>query len=260
MDKRSSNSVTFYVAFSLGICLAALMPLQAIADESDPIEPVNRVVHNFNEFFDRWLLRPTATAYHAVMPEFGERGVRNFFSNIGEVRNATHNALQGKFGGAATSTGRLLINSTVGIGGLFDVATKVGIPVQQEDLGQTLGVWGFGSGPYLVLPLLGPSSLRDSFGVVADPFLSPITYAPLNSLERTGFVVVDGVQTRADLLSSEGIMMGDTYTLYRGAYLSTREYAVNDGRILSDDFLDDDPVGFDSEEDFVDEGFIDESF
>lgn len=255
MDKRSPNSLKLSIVISLGLVLATLTPLHVHAEDSDPIEPVNRVVHNFNEFLDRWLLRPTATVYRAVMPEFGERGVRNFFSNIGEVRNATHNTLQGKFGSAASSTSRFLINSTVGMAGLFDVATKIGISVQQEDLGQTLGVWGFGSGPYLVLPILGPSSLRDSFGIVADPFLSPITHAPINDLERAGLVIVDGVQTRADLLSAEGMLMGDTYSLYRGAYLSTREYAVNDGRILKDDFLVDDPIGFDA-----DEGFIDESF
>lgn len=225
------------------------------ANEDDPLEPVNRVVFNVNDTLDTWILRPTAVVYQAVMPEFAERGVRNFFSNLGEVRNVVHNTLQGKLDGTAASTGRFLINSTVGIGGLFDVATKIGIEQSREDLGQTLGAWGVSSGPYLVLPLVGPSTLRDSSGLLVDPFLSPITYAPLALPERAGVTVTSGLQTRADLLSAESLLTGDAYVLFRQAYLSKREYDVNDGRIESDAFIDDDPLeGFDDDE-FLDEEF-----
>jgi len=137
---------------------------------------------------------------------------------------------------------------------LFDVASKIGIEQKREDLGQTLGVWGLNSGPYLVLPIVGPSSLRDGFGVLADPFLNPMTYAPLDLPERLGVGVLSGVQTRADLLSAEGLLNGDTYTLYRQAYLSKRQFDVNDGIIVNDEFLDDDP--FES----MDDEFLDEAF
>jgi len=256
MDKRSPNRLirTFFLSLVIGASLNLLMN-PAYADGQDPLEPVNRAVFTFNDTLDKWLLRPTAVVYKAVMPEFAERGVRNFFGNLGEVRNVVHNTLQGKLDGTARSTGRFLINSTVGIGGLFDVASKIGIPVQREDLGQTLGAWGINSGPYLVLPLLGPSSLRDGLGVVVDPFMSPMRYAPIELPEQIAVGVVSGVQTRADLLSAESLLMGDKYVLYRQAYLSKREFDVNDGRIESDDFLDSDP-----NEDWDDEEFVDEEF
>ena len=252
MDKRSPNGLKkYYVA--LVVC-AFFYSASAIASDEDPFEPVNRVVFGVNEVVDKAVLKPTAKVYKAVMPNFAERGVRNFFSNLGEVRNAVHNTLQGKIGGTVRSTGRFIINSTVGIGGLFDVASKIGIEPKREDLGQTLGVWGLNSGPYLVLPFVGPSSLRDGLGVVVDPFLSPMTYAPLEVPERLGVSLVSGIQTRADLLAAEGMLNGDTYTLYRQAYLSKRQYDVNDGLILEDEFIDDDP--FEAGED----GFLDEQF
>ncbi len=250
MDKRSPIGLIYLASILLSLCFNL-----AIASDDDPLEPVNRVVFTVNDTVDTVVLRPMAKVYQAVMPEFAERGVRNFFSNLGEVRNAVHNTLQGKLDGTARSTGRFLINTTVGIGGLFDVASKIGIDSAREDLGQTLGVWGLNSGPYLVLPILGPSSLRDGVGVVVDPFMSPLTYAPLDVPERLAVGLTSGLQTRADLLSAEGLLNGDKYTLYRQAYLSKREYDVNDGLILNDEFIDDDPVEVFEDEDFLDEAF-----
>ncbi len=250
MDKRSPIGLIYLASILLSLCFNL-----AIASDDDPLEPVNRVVFTVNDTVDTVVLRPMAKVYQAVMPEFAERGVRNFFSNLGEVRNAVHNTLQGKLDGTARSTGRFLINTTVGIGGLFDVASKIGIDAAREDLGQTLGVWGLNSGPYLVLPILGPSSLRDGVGVVVDPFMSPLTYAPLEVPERLAVGLTSGLQTRADLLSAEGLLNGDKYTLYRQAYLSKREYDVNDGLILNDEFIDDDPVEMFEDEDFLDEAF-----
>lgn len=236
--------------------LACSLPFeQATAQvESDPLEPINRTIFSINDVLDKVILKPTATVYQAIMPEFAERGVRNFFSNLGEVRNVVHNGFQGKLAGATQSGGRFLINSTVGIGGLFDVASKIGIESAREDLGQTLGAWGLNSGPYLVLPILGPSSLRDSPGVFVDPFFSPMTHAELNLTQRSAVSLTSGLQTRADLIAAEGLLSGDTYVLYREAYLSKREFDVNDGRVLSDDFIDDDPFGDDLD------GFVDEAF
>jgi phospholipid-binding lipoprotein MlaA len=205
-----------------------------------------------------------------VTPDPIERGVRNFFQNIGEVRNATNNLLQGKLGATGTSTGRVLINSTVGILGVFDVARHIGIERNVEDFGQTLGYWGLGPGPYLVLPLLGPSSVRDSSGFLGDIWLSPLQYSEFNLIERTGLATLDGIQTRADLLGSDSLMAGDGYLVLREAYLSKRGYDVADGKNVRDSFLEDSAEQ--SEEDgFVDEGgfgsdsgteepFVDESF
>jgi phospholipid-binding lipoprotein MlaA len=237
------------------ILTGATVGSPAYAAPEDPFEPVNRVVFGFNDALDTWLLRPTAVVYHALLPTFAENGVRNFFGNIGEVRNAVHNGLQGKIGGTVQSTERFLINSTVGLGGLFDVASKIGIPVQREDLGQTLGVWGLKSGPYLVLPLVGPSSVRDGLGVVVDPLLSPMLQVPMESPPRLGFALLAGVQVRADLLAAESLLMGDAYSQYRQIYLSKREYDVYDGVLAGDAFLDEGDDFSDDEGVFVDEAF-----
>lgn len=255
MDKRTPTRPRQFTIIYFFAGMLSLFSSACLAAEEDPFEPFNRTVFAFNDTLDRWLLKPTAKVYQAVMPEFAERGVRNVFSNLGEVRNTVHNTLQGKLGGTLSSTSRFLINSTVGIGGLFDVATKIGISSQTEDFGQTLGVWGVNSGPYLVLPLFGPSSLRDGFSKITDPFLDPITYAPLDTAERLGVNAVEIIQLRADLLAAESLLMGDRYLLLRQAYLSKREFDVLDGRIESDDFLDNSPFDESDSETFVDEEF-----
>lgn len=252
--------------------LGSALPLtsQVTANSHDPFEPANRVVYTVNDSLDKAILRPVSVTYQTVTPDPVERGVRNFFQNIGEIRNATNNLLQGKLGPTGTSTGRFLINSTVGILGVFDVARHIGIERNVEDFGQTLGYWGLGPGPYLVLPLLGPSSVRDSAGFLGDIWLSPLQYSELNLIERSGLATLDGLQTRADLLASDNLMTGDGYLVLREAYLSKRSYDVADGRNVRDSFLDD-PAGQGQDDGFVDEGgfgsdsgteapFVDESF
>lgn len=239
------------------VMLSCIATASAWADsESDPFEPVNRAVFVFNDALDRAVLKPVSEVYTQVTPDPFERGVRNFFSNIGEVRNATNNLFQGKWKATLSSSGRFLINSTVGIGGLFDVATKIGLPVKREDFGQTLGRWGVPTGPYLVVPLVGPSTLRDGSGTLADVWLSPLQYTELNLYERGGLAALDGLQTRADLLSAEGLLRGDQYLVIREAYLSRREFDVNDGQVRSDRFLD----NGNTEQSVDEEGFVDESF
>ncbi|MEX0623863.1 MAG: VacJ family lipoprotein [Saccharospirillum sp.] len=246
-----------------------LAPL-ALAQSHDPFEPTNRFIYRVNDGLDQAILRPLSVTYQAVTPDPFERGVRNFFQNIGEGRNASNNLLQGKWRATGSSTGRFLINSTVGLLGVFDVARHIGIERKVEDFGQTLGVWGMGPGPYLVLPLLGPSSIRDSSGFLGDIWLSPLQYSELNLLERTGLATLDGLQTRADLLASDSLIGGDGYLVLREAYLSKRNYDVSDGNNVSDSFLNN-PTGTASDSDFVDESgfgeseasdetFIDESF
>lgn len=254
------------VRIAASVSLLVLTPL-SLAQSHDPFEPANRFIYRVNDGLDQAVLRPLSVTYQTVTPDPMERGVRNFFQNIGEVRNATNNLLQGKWRSTGSSSGRFLINSTVGLLGVFDVARHIGIERRVEDFGQTLGVWGLGPGPYLVLPLLGPSSVRDSSGFLGDIWLSPLQYSDFSLLERGGLATLDGLQTRADLLSSDSLMGGDGYLVLREAYLSKRNYDVSDGKNVSDSFLD----GSGADDNFVDEGgfgetedpddaFIDESF
>lgn len=240
--------------YLVALCLLLLGQggiVAAYAAENDPLEPMNRAVFVFNDALDQAVLKPISEVYNQFTPDPFERGVRNFFGNIGEIRNATNNLFQGKWRETATSSGRFLINTTVGIGGLFDVATKIGLPVEREDFGQTLGRWGVPTGPYLVVPIVGPSTIRDGTGTLADFWLSPLQYTDLTVVERGGLAGLDGVQTRADFLASEGLLGGDQYIAIREAYLSKREYDVHDGQMQSDSFIDSDEEA---------EGFVDETF
>lgn len=147
----------------------------------DPLERPNKYLYKFNAKLDRYVLLPVVDAYTWATPEFLRTRVSRFFSNIGEFRNFTNAVLQGSFGKAGTTLGRFAVNTTVGVAGTFDVATDWGMPQQCEDFGQTLGVWGLGEGPFLVLPLFGPTNLRDTAGIVGDFFL--FTAAVPNDVE-----------------------------------------------------------------------------
>lgn len=201
----------------------------------DPWEGFNRKVFGFNDTLDRFFLKPVAKSYRFVTPDFMETGVTNFFDNIAEVPNALNNVLQWKWGKAGNSTGRLLINSTVGVAGLFDVARHTGLPkLDGESFGQTLSHWGVGQGPYVVLPFLGPSTMTDTVAMPADWFMDPLSYAESNEV-RYGLKGLDIIQTRAGLLDAEKLISGDKYVFIREAYLQRREYLVNDGKV-EDDF------------------------
>lgn len=208
----------------------------------DPWESWNRPVSSFNDAVDGVVLKPLATGYRTVMPDAGEEAVDRFFDNLAEVSNAVNNLLQGEPVEAAQSTGRLLLNSTLGIGGLFEVASSMGLRKGDvEDFGQTLAVWGVKSGPYLVLPILGPSTLRDTPALAADWYLDPVSHIEKDKV-RSPLAAADLVQTRASFLDSEALISGDRYTFIRDAYLQRREYMIRDGAIDDDfdDFLDDD--------------------
>lgn len=140
-------------------------------DQYDPIEGFNRSIYRFNAWFDRSIFLPVVGAYHVVMPDVVKTGVNNFMRNVGDVENLINNVLQLKGEHALETTGRLMVNTTVGVAGLFDVATAMGIDRHEEDFGQTLGRYGVGPGPYLVLPIFGPSSLRDGFGLAVDSYM-----------------------------------------------------------------------------------------
>ncbi len=202
----------------------------------DPYEDWNRSVFAFNETIDDWFLRPVAVGYQTVMPGFADRAVSNFFNNLMEVRNFINSTLQLKGEHAVVAAGRFTYNTVFGLGGLFDVATAFDLPERPEDFGQTLGYWGIGPGPYLVLPLLGPSSPRDFTGLATDGLVFPSLWDYAGSPELYYALALNIVDTRADLLSAEGLISGDRYTFVRNAYLQRREYLIRDGQNGSDPF------------------------
>jgi phospholipid-binding lipoprotein MlaA len=206
----------------------------------DPFESINRAVFTFNENADEYVVKPAAEAYKFVLPEFVRTGVTNFFSNIGDVFVAANNLLQGKPENAANDIGRFLVNSTIGILGFFDVATDAGLEKNQEDFGQTLGVWGLSDGPYVVLPFFGPSSVRDTAGFVVDVKTNFILNSNhLNDDQKIGTTVLRVVNYRANLLEASQLLEDaafDKYSFLRDSYLQRRRNQVYDGNppLISD--------------------------
>ena len=216
-------------------------PAQAPAvSEDDPFESWNRKVFAFNDGVDRWFLRPVAKAYRTVTPDLVDRGVTNFFSNLGEVGNFANSVLQGKGESAVVAFGRFTFNTVFGLGGLFDVATSFDLPERQEDFGQTLAIWGVGSGPYLVMPFLGPSTPRHTTGFLTDGFALPSPWEAVEEPEWYYLRTLQVVDKRADLIPAEGLIAGDRYTFMRNAFLQRREFLINDGKVIDDPFADDD--------------------
>ncbi|MCF3195726.1 MULTISPECIES: MlaA family lipoprotein [Pseudomonas] len=212
----------------------AMMPLAAnAATEDDPWEGFNRVVFKFNDTLDTYALKPIAQGYQFITPQFLEDGIHNMYRNVGDVRNLANNVLQVKPHAAGVDTARLLMNTIVGVGGFFDVGTKMGLQRNDEDFGQTLGYWGLSSGPYLVLPLLGPSTVRDALGIYPDSYAEPYRYMHDVSARNTvaGMKIIDA---RANLLSAEKLITGDKYIFIRNAYLQSREFKVKDGQVVDD--------------------------
>ncbi len=210
---------------------------QLHTEEKDTFETLNRDIFYVNERLDHYALRPVAVAYTKVMPDPLERGIGNFFDNLDEITNVVNDLLQGKFKQAGHDSGRFLINSTIGVGGLFDVATRAGISKSDgEDFGQTLAVWGVGEGPYLMLPLFGPSTLRDAPSKFIDSLTNPLTYVE-DVRARNSARALDLLNTRTELLEVDDIISGDKYLFVRDVYLQRSRYLVNDGAI-EDDFGD----------------------
>lgn len=211
--------------------LAGCATVQGPPDPRDPWEGYNRAVFEFNDAVDRAVLRPVAEGYRAVTPRAVDEGVSNFFSNIDDLRVALYDLLQLKFDEAARDLGRVAWNSTVGLAGVFDVASSLGLPKRDEDFGQVLGHWGVPAGPYFVIPFLGPSTLRDAPSTYVDYRASP-SFALWDEPESwylTGLSVID---KRADLLPLEDLtqeMSYDRYAFLRDAFLQRRRYLVYDG-------------------------------
>lgn len=219
---------------SLLLCTAGVLVLAGCATPAnhyDPLESVNRPIYKFNEVSDRYVLKPVAKGYDYVTPRFVKKGVSNFFNNIDDIFTAANGLLQGKPKQAGADTARVLLNSTLGLAGLFDVASSVGLDRHDEDFGQTLGYWGLGSGPYLMLPLLGPTTLRDASRYPIDFYASPTgqieSTRVRNSLRALSIVDKRTRLFRFDALIEDAL---DPYAFVRDAYLQQRYNAVWDGK------------------------------
>ena len=200
------------------------------ANQDDPLEPMNRVVFKVNDTVDQYVAVPIAKGYQKVTPEPARTAVTNFFSNLADVGNFANNVLQGKGVEAAETLMRVAINSVLGIGGLIDIATPAGLSKHSQDFGLTLGVWGVPSGPYLVLPLFGPSSFRDGVGLGASFYLDPAHY--LDPAWRNSLFGVNVVSTRANLLGATDLLSQaalDKYAFVRDAYRQRRQYLIESG-------------------------------
>ena len=228
--KRESSKLA-----RIALCFLASFMLSISVDtkadeEDDPLEPINRVIFEFNEIVDDNILEPVAKGYKYVTPDPVEKGISNFFSNLGEINTIANDLLQLKFQQAGKDSLRFFLNSTIGVLGIFDVATPLGLSKNKEDFGQTLGFWGIPNGPYLVLPFLGPSSFRDAPGSFVDYELSPIEQ--LHHEERQALRLINIVETRAKLLRATKILdtaAKDKYIFIRESYLQKRESLVRDG-------------------------------
>lgn len=209
-------------------------------NSDDPLESFNRTVSSFNDGLDRATLKPVATGYKKVTPDFVSKGFNNVVSNIGGVWSTANAGLQLKGKKFLTGSSRFGVNTVLGLGGLFDIASKMGLNDPQEDLGQTLGYWGVPSGPYVVLPLLGPSTVRDTVGTAVDMAANPFGYINNESL-KLGVAIFDSVDMRAQMLDGESVLENpsdDHYTLTREGYLQGRESLIHDNKPLATSFSD----------------------
>jgi phospholipid-binding lipoprotein MlaA len=206
---------------------------QALLPDPDPWEGINRPLYAFNQVFDGYIVKPVTVTYDKVLPTFAKRGVSNFLDNLDDINVIVNDMLQLKMNNAMRDSGRLLLNTTAGLGGLLDVASEVGLYKNYEDFGQTLGYWGVGDGGYMVLPFLGASTLRDTIGFIPDTLLNPIGWAH-ESEERAALFGLDTIDTRLGYLAAESMITGDEYEFVRNAYLQRREYLVNDGEVYDE--------------------------
>ena len=209
-----------------------------LSDEvKDPFENLNRKTFEFNENLDEKFARPVAEAYSKFPPKI-KIGISNFFNNLEEVDTFVNQLLQGKPKQSINDLTRFVINTTVGLGGFIDVASKIGLERHEEDFGQTLAVWGVGQGPYVMLPVLGPSTLRDTLSRPVSSFLS-VTFHMTETDVNIALKGIDAIETREKLLGIESLLSGDKYSFVKDAYIQSMLYEIKDGIDVQDDFIDD---------------------
>ena len=216
--------------------LSILFLSSYVFTETDPLKNLNQKTHNLNQTLDLQVASPVARFYKRITPDFIEMGITNFTQNVEDLSIGVNNILQGKIKSGFSDLSRFTINSTIGIAGFLDIASDMGLEKHDEDFGQTLAVWGVPNGPYLVLPGLGPSTMRDTLAMIPDAFLTPLW---LIDHDRTSYslTAIDLIDTRARYLGLESVVIGDEYLFYRDAYLQSRQFEIKDGEI-EDDFDD----------------------
>jgi len=228
------------VKLIINICLIVL-PLSSVSllsDEiNDPFENLNRKIFELNENLDKKIAKPVAETYSKVPPRI-KKGISNFFNNIEEVDTFVNQMLQGKPKQSINDLSRFIINSSVGLGGFIDVASRIGLDRHEEDFGQTLAVWGVDQGPYIMLPVLGPSTLRDTFSRPVSSFLS-VTFHMTDTDVNIALKGIDAIETRERLLDVESLLSGDKYSFVKDAYIQSMNYEIKDGIDVEDEFIDD---------------------
>lgn len=217
------------------LALLVLLLFSHPALATDPWESANRKVFQFNAFFDTRVVRPVAITYSTLMPPLVQQGISNFFSNIDDIKVTLNDLLQFKLDAAASDSARLVLNSTVGLVGFIDVATPVGFVKNEEDFGQTFGVWGMPAGPYMIIPTVGPSNVRDTLGWLLDIAFNPFVYG--DSSVSIPAYATEQVSNRVGLLAFDELVFGDEYIFVREAYLQRRDYLIKDGEV-EDEFGD----------------------
>jgi len=233
-DLRPRQAVALMTACIL-LAGCASVPPDYTTQTKDPWEKFNRAVYAFNDKLDKNVARPVANTYVRAVPTPARNRFHDFISNLGEPVTIVNDVLQGKFKQTLQDTGRFLLNSTAGLFGFFDVATPIGLPHHDEDLGQTLAHWGVPSGPYLVLPVLGPSTVRDAGGLYADLYADPPKENMLPRY-RNAVTIMDGIDTRAGLMQANSSIDSayDPYVFVRDAYVQNRRYKIYDGNPPTD--------------------------
>lgn len=230
-------ALTAVLGLGLAGCASTKTTTSADADErvvSDPLEPLNRATLGLNEFLDKVIFNPITTAYRVIVPDVGRKAVHNVLDNVKAPVYLANELLQGDLQGAGTVVKRFAINTTVGVAGIVDVAAKNGMAYQPEDFGQTLATWGVGAGPYIVWPILGPSTLRDSVGFVGDIAMDPLFWYAHNNEKyalqytRTGLTIMDGKDRARDTMEDLRRNSGDLYTALQSVYMQRRKALIND--------------------------------
>jgi len=229
--------ITIIGVLLTGITLSGCQSTAVVATNVDPFEGVNRVIFGFNQSVDGAILKPTAKFYKENMPKMVQNRVGDFMSNLSDISTLGNEILQFELRDSAKTLGRVLINSTIGLAGIFDVASDIGLEQTSEDFGQTMAVWGVPNGPYIVLPLLGPSTVRDSIGFYADVTENIDTTKSLDDAEKATLLLTKTVNTRVQLLPITDLLekAPDPYTAMRFSYLQKRKYDVYNGNLLDDD-------------------------
>ena len=237
IKKRISIFYEIILIFLISILLFGCATTASL-DERDPLENFNRGVYSFNQTMDEIVFNPISKLYKAITPNIIEKGVSNFFSNLGDLSVIANQILQLKFDKAASDVSRVLINSTIGLLGFFDISSEIGLPKHNEDFGQTLAQWGFKSGPYIVVPFFGPATLRDLSALVIDKgMLNPMFYLE-DDMTKAGLLTLNYVDfksrfsNRNDLIGAASL---DEYEFIKNAYFEKRAYEINDGKI--NDFI-----------------------